>query len=297
MKKKYIHFQAKASKTVEGRIEGWANVSEKNGVPEIDRDGEVIAVNALGLNPGESVTVPCLLQHDWNLPIGKGTVYNKTADGITGMWVEMDLAIHSESNTLRERAMEAYELVKQGITPTFSIGFIIKEYGPMGEYQGQRYTVISSIELLEVSVVTVPSNRSAQAMEVRSAGDPAAVPAEQPNEEEAARLLAVAIEELRQAFNELYAVSVERMQAAIESAIQTGPGQLRYQALQRLAPKKGGFMGLDMAKVCADPMLKQYFRDIVDLMIDKKVRLRLYHDFGLYTEKEKAVINQLKKSS
>lgn len=282
MKKKFITFEAKASKK-KGVIEGWANVSERNGRPEIDRDGEVVAYGAL---ENEPVTVPILLQHDWNLPVGKGTVWSKSADGIKGMWIEMELAVDSDSQTLRERAMEAYELVRHGIVGGFSIGFLVKEYGQPQEWQGQRYNVISKLELLETSIVTIPSNRASVPVGVRSTAE----------QQEAIdwSVYRAAVEGLRQSFDELFTISTERLWAAIQAALRYPAGQLAYQALYRLAPAGAG---LDMAKIRKDPSLKRMFRKFVDLMFGyEDVQRVLKHKFDLYTEEEKALVKEILQS-
>lgn len=159
-------FDIEVKEVGEGKIEGWANVYSINGQPVIDRQGDVIEKGALA----EAKRLPILVNHDMNKAVGVGYAYEREQDGKYGIWVSLALAIDSASNTLRERAMEVYEMAKKGILNSFSIGFIAKET-TADTVKNRRVRKILSLDLVETSLVIVPANQESLMATVKSAGE------------------------------------------------------------------------------------------------------------------------------
>lgn len=87
-----------------------------------------------------------LFNHDYNRPIGK--VVEMTTDNkglkITGV--------------ISKSAGDVYNLVKEGVLSTFSVGFLVKDADYDKSVDG---LIVKDAELLEVSVVSVPANQDA----------------------------------------------------------------------------------------------------------------------------------------
>jgi uncharacterized protein len=125
------------------QIEGYA--STFGGDP--DSYGDVIVKGAFA----ESLRArkPKLLwQHDQAQPIGKATRLEEDSKGLYGRW---QLAGTSQ-------ALDAYELVKEGLVEGLSIGFIPKEWDYRAD-DGVR--ILHTVDLLEISAVTIPANENA----------------------------------------------------------------------------------------------------------------------------------------
>lgn len=121
-------------------IKGYANTVSK------DRSGDVIVKEAWqkgGLD--NYLKNPVILAfHDHSRPIGSTVDYNITDKG---------LEIVAE---ISKSAGEVYNLIKEGILKTFSVGFSIKD----ADYDRSEDTFfIKDLELFEVSVVSIPANQ------------------------------------------------------------------------------------------------------------------------------------------
>ncbi len=121
-------------------IRGYANTVSK------DRSGDVIEKGAWekgGLD--NYLKNPIILAfHDYRRPVGTTVDYNITDKG---------LEIVAE---ISKSAGEVYNLIKEGILKTFSVGFSIKD----ADYDRSEDTFfIKDLELFEVSVVSVPANQ------------------------------------------------------------------------------------------------------------------------------------------
>lgn len=159
MEKKFIVAEKSETVDVERSVVGWGSK------PSPDRDGELIEATAWDLENFRKNPVLCL-SHDLSKPpIGKI------------LWVKAD------ANGLKfkaqfagtERGKEAYQLYKEGIMNSFSVGFRPKPGGcidnPMMDekYKGMNLKrVFKSVELFEISCVTVPSLPSAVVEYVKS---------------------------------------------------------------------------------------------------------------------------------
>ncbi|BBL19323.1 prohead protease [Vibrio phage KIT04] len=122
-------------------IRGYANTVNK------DRAGDVIPKDAwLGPNalPNYEKNPIILAFHNHSMPIGKMVGYEVTDDG---------LQIEAE---ISKAAGPVYELIKDGVLKTFSVGFRCLD----AEWKKEEdIYLIKELELFEVSVVSVPCNQ------------------------------------------------------------------------------------------------------------------------------------------
>ena len=119
--------------------------------PDLDRDGEVIDSGAFLPLPK---AVPLLAFHDRNDPIG---VCRPRYDG-NRLLVEATFASTA-------RAQEVRQLVKEGAVTSVSVGMLVANR--VKDKAGVVH--ITRAELLEVSIVSIPSNRAALITEQRAA--------------------------------------------------------------------------------------------------------------------------------
>jgi HK97 family phage prohead protease len=111
-----------------------------------DRHGEVIMVGGWELTSFKQNPVLLASHRSQDFPIGKATDISISNGKL------IFKAIFSKAT---KEAREAYELVKEGILNTFSVGFIPREYD---EKDGN---IITKAELLEISLVSIPANPNA----------------------------------------------------------------------------------------------------------------------------------------
>ena len=121
-------------------IEGYANTTE------VDRVGDVITSEAWKLGMENYLKNPIILfNHDYDKPIGSMTEHSVTSKGL---WVKAKISAAAENT---------FNLVKDEVLKTFSVSFMIKDaiYDSITDI-----FVIKELELLEISVVSVPCNAS-----------------------------------------------------------------------------------------------------------------------------------------
>lgn len=131
------------SKTKKGlRIAGYANTTDK------DRAGDVITAAAWSKGIENYRKNPVLLyQHDHGKPIGR---VEKVSVDKKGIFVEAYVSDAAEN------LHGVQTLIKDGALKSFSVGFMIKD----GKYdRGSDTTLITDVELHEISVVSVPCNQ------------------------------------------------------------------------------------------------------------------------------------------
>lgn len=139
----YSPLEVKASKTKRGfKIAGYANTVDK------DRAGDVISANAWAKGVDSYRKNPVLLyQHDHSKPIGR---VKKISVDKKGIYVE------AEVSEAAEKLHGVHTLIKDGALKSFSVGFMVKN----GRYdKATDTTVITDVELHEISVVSVPCNQ------------------------------------------------------------------------------------------------------------------------------------------
>lgn len=103
-------------------------------------------------------TMPAMcLNHNWgDLPIGSWLSAGEDAEG---------LALDGQLATKTQVASDVYELMKLGSLTGLSIGFLVTK-SELDEKQKLR--TITSVDLLEVSVVTIPAIAGARVEDVKS---------------------------------------------------------------------------------------------------------------------------------
>lgn len=144
--KKSLEFKFKVSavtKDASGEciIEGYANTSTK------DRVGDVVLPEAFAKSlPTYQKNPVILLNHDWNDVIGRSTHQEITDKG---------LFIKAKISNTRE---DIKTLINEGCYSTFSIGYneVDADYD-----ESTKTKYIKELELLEISVVSVPANTEA----------------------------------------------------------------------------------------------------------------------------------------
>lgn len=121
-------------------IEGYASTVD------IDRSGDVVPKSVWEAGIQNYLKNPIILaQHDYDDPIGRMTEY-KVDD--KGLWVKARISSAAE---------EVFGLIKDKILTAFSIGFRILD----AEYNSAAEVfVIKELELVEISVVSVPCNQN-----------------------------------------------------------------------------------------------------------------------------------------
>lgn len=129
------------------RIKGWANVETE------DRHGTILKadgfdVEAFRRNPA------MFFNHDARAPIGVwDDVTVRDGEDGRGLWVEGRVF----GDTALQRDVQTY--IRQGTVKTLSVGFIPTAQTEEVRDDGETVVVYEGAELLEVSVVTIPSNR------------------------------------------------------------------------------------------------------------------------------------------
>lgn len=137
-------------------IEGYANTVSK------DRAGDVIPAETW--NKAEALANyrknPIILAfHNHSMPIGK-TVEVKVTE--LGLWIKAKIS---------KAAGGVYQLIKDGVLSTFSVGFMIRD----ANYEPKSDTYyITDVELTEVSVVSVPCNQDSTFSVAKGMEDPSA---------------------------------------------------------------------------------------------------------------------------
>lgn len=140
--------------------------------PDMDRVGDVVdPLGAQFKNP-----MPLLWQHRHDKPVGTVIFDKPTEKGIT---FEAHLPKIEEAGALRDRVDEAWQSIKSGLVSAVSIGFraIESEMTKTG-------FLFKKSEIIELSLVTIPSNASAVITAIKSmdsqhraaSGEGAAIP-------------------------------------------------------------------------------------------------------------------------
>ena len=120
-------------------IEGMANTTQ------VDRDSDVIPMSVWEQGIKNYLKNPIILaHHDAEEPIGRMEDYKIKAEGL---WVKARISAAAE---------ETFALIKDGVLTAFSVGFIIKDaiYDSLTDL-----FIIKELELLEISVVSIPCNQ------------------------------------------------------------------------------------------------------------------------------------------
>lgn len=131
--------------------------------PELDRAGHTIdPAGVTFTNP-----IALLFFHDRRQPVGTATL-TKGVDGVIGFVASIPKLL--EPGRLRDRTVEAWQSVKAGVIRGVSIGFTVVGDGVKFLKNGDvRFT---AIEIIELSLVTVPANKRASILTIKQFANP-----------------------------------------------------------------------------------------------------------------------------
>jgi len=120
-------------------IEGYASTTD------IDRQGDVVPASVWEAGIKNYLKNPIILaQHDYDDPVGRMVQHRVDS---TGLWVKARISA----------AAEIFNLVKDGVVTAFSVGFRVMD----AEYNAAtELFVIKQLELVEISIVSVPANQN-----------------------------------------------------------------------------------------------------------------------------------------
>ena len=125
--------------------------------PEVDRVGDIVVSEGLRFkNPA-----PLLLYHKHDKPVGRVWFDKPTKQGVR---FRAHIPKVEDAGALKERVDEAWQSVKLGLLKWVSIGFSPDEDAI--DFIGTGFK-FNKAELLELSLVSVPANRSATVDQVR----------------------------------------------------------------------------------------------------------------------------------
>jgi HK97 family phage prohead protease/HK97 family phage major capsid protein len=120
-------------------IEGYASTTD------VDRHGDVVPSSVWEKGIQNYLKNPVVLAfHDHGQPIGRVTQYKADSKGL---WIKAKIS----------SAAKQYQLIKDGVLSAFSIGFRVMD----AEYNSAAEVfLIKELELVEISVVSVPANQN-----------------------------------------------------------------------------------------------------------------------------------------
>lgn len=120
----------------------------------VDRDGDIVRQAGMDLSTFQKNPI-VLYNHNRNSPIARASDM-KIENG------NMTMVVCFPEEGVSKLADEVFGLIKAGILNAVSIGFLPKEYGWL---EGGDVFEYKEVELLELSVVTIPANPDAVAVE------------------------------------------------------------------------------------------------------------------------------------
>jgi uncharacterized protein len=142
--------------------DGWSFSGYASTFGNIDEGGDVVLRGAFENSLAHRV--PRLLwQHDMHEPIGRTLSLKEDDHGLHG-----DFLI---SRTTRGR--DAYQLLRDGAIDSMSIGYIPDEQEFDDEHNVRK---LKSVDLLEISLVSIPMNEEARVTAVKAAHRPLPTP-------------------------------------------------------------------------------------------------------------------------
>jgi HK97 family phage major capsid protein/HK97 family phage prohead protease len=132
--------------------------------PELDRQGDSIDPAGATFR----AEIPLLFHHDQKQPVGTARL-SLLPDGRIGF--DAEIATVDEPGVLKNRVDEAWQSVKAGLMRGVSIGFQAAKDGIERLASGARK--LTKTEICELSLVTIPANRNATILTVKSLAAPA----------------------------------------------------------------------------------------------------------------------------
>lgn len=141
-------FDAEIKADDQGMIEGYGSVFGNK-----DNGGDIVEPGAFANSRRD---VKMLWQHDPAQPIG---VWDDLAEDAKGLRIKGRIALKTA------KGAEAYELIRMGAVSGLSIGYRVKKDGAKWDGNVRR---LKSLDLHEVSIVTMPMNDQATIVSVKS---------------------------------------------------------------------------------------------------------------------------------
>jgi HK97 family phage prohead protease len=142
----HVEWDLSKMKSAGGKItiEGYANTVDK------DRVGDVVLPTAFEKSLPVYLDNPVMLfQHDWDKVIGRVTEAKVTDKGL---WVKGEVSNAKDVEDVRTK-------IAEGSLKTFSIGY--NEVDAVYD-ESRKINIVKELELLEISVVTIPANAAAK---------------------------------------------------------------------------------------------------------------------------------------
>lgn len=134
-------------------VSGYASRMYKDGEYVIDADQESVNTFGFDLKRLANGTMPLLFNHKQDQPVGK--VLEATYDA-EGLLIKAKLFKYKDDQLTNF----VYNSVKNGVITAFSVGMLVKDFDLI-EQDGDEYLQLSKSEVIEVSLVAVPSNPEA----------------------------------------------------------------------------------------------------------------------------------------
>lgn len=145
MKDKVLHFNSAFSIKSDSSTDSSIYIEGYASTVDTDRHGDVVPMSVWESGIKNYLKNPVILAyHDHSQPIGRMVEYKTDT---TGLWIKARIS----------SAAKQFQLIKDGILTAFSIGFRVMD----AEYNSSAEVfLIKELELVEVSVVSVPANQN-----------------------------------------------------------------------------------------------------------------------------------------
>ena len=155
MIKSSFHIDTKSVASENGydviNISGFASkMYDSNGKYVVDADQEIVNTAKVDLKRLKLGRLPLLFQHDQKLIVGSVL---KAEYRPEGLYVEAQVVKFPDDPV----SSKVYHGVRSGVLNSFSIGALVKNFDVFSQDQ-EDYLVLDETELIELSIVTVPSN-------------------------------------------------------------------------------------------------------------------------------------------
>lgn len=155
MIKSSFHIDTKSVASENGydviNISGFASkMYDSNGKYIVDADQEIVNTAKVDLKRLKLGRLPLLFQHDQKLIVGSVL---KAEYRPEGLYVEAQVVKFPDDPV----SSKVYHGVRSGVLNSFSIGALVKNFDVFSQDQ-EDYLVLDETELIELSIVTVPSN-------------------------------------------------------------------------------------------------------------------------------------------
>jgi HK97 family phage prohead protease len=134
-------------------VSGYASRMLMDNKYVIDADNENINTFGFDLKRLKNGILPLLYQHDQSKAIGKVTEATYDKEGLLIKAIIYKYKDDSLTNY-------CYQAIKSGVLSSFSVGILVKDFEVINQ-DNEDYLQLSQSEVIEVSVISVPSNPEA----------------------------------------------------------------------------------------------------------------------------------------